>query len=88
MIARNKVPCTACRYCMEQCPQELMIPLLLEVYGDPLRPVDGKIPMGSISWLPPDKRPTACIGCRACEAVCPQNILISELLADFSSRLV
>ena len=87
LIARNKVPCTACRYCMEQCPKGLMIPLLLEVYGDPLRAVDGKIPMGSISWLEPDKRPTACIGCRACEAVCPQNILISELMADFVSRL-
>jgi predicted aldo/keto reductase-like oxidoreductase len=72
---------------MEQCPQELMIPLLLEVYGDPLRPVDGKIPMGSITWLEPDKRPTACIGCRSCESVCPQNIKISELLADFVARL-
>ena len=29
-----------------------------------------------------------CIGCRSCEAVCPQNILISEVLADFADRLV
>jgi len=87
MIARNKVPCTACRYCLEKCPKGLMIPLLLELYGDPLRPVDGKIPMGSIMWLEPDKRPTACIGCRSCESVCPQNIKISELLADFVARL-
>ena len=88
MIARNKVPCTACRYCMEQCPQELNIPLLLEVYGDPLREPGSPIPVGSIGWLPPDKRPTACVGCRSCEAVCPQNIPISELLADFTGRLV
>lgn len=87
MIQKNKVPCTACRYCLEKCPKGLMIPLLLEVYGDPLRPVDGKIPMGSITWLEPDKRPTACIGCRSCESVCPQNIKISELLADFVARL-
>ena len=88
MIAKNKVPCTACRYCMEQCPQELIIPTLLELYGDPLRQPGAKIPVASIGWLPPEKRPTACIGCRSCEAVCPQNIPISELLADFASRLV
>ena len=88
MIERNKVPCTACRYCMEQCPQELLIPSLLEIYGDPLRDAGAPIPMGAIGWMPADKRPTACLGCRACEAVCPQNILISELLADFVARLV
>ena len=88
MITRNKVPCTACRYCTEKCPQGLNIPLLLEVYSDPLRPAGGKIPKASISWLDEDKRPTACIGCRSCEAVCPQNILISEVLADFADRLV
>jgi len=87
MIARNKVPCTTCRYCVEQCPQGLMIPLLLGIYGDPLRAPNGTIPLGSIAWLEPDKRPTACLGCRACEAVCPQNIKISELLADFAARL-
>ncbi len=87
MISRTKVPCTACRYCMEQCPQQLPIPLLMELYADPLRRPDGMIPVQAIAWLEEDKRPTACIGCRACEAVCPQNILISEVLADFKSKL-
>ncbi len=88
MIARNKVPCTACRYCMEQCPQQLPIPLLLEIYSDPLRPAGAKIPKGAIGWLDQDKWPTNCVGCCACEAVCPQNILVSEVLAEFNSRLV
>ena len=88
MIQRNTVPCTGCRYCLEKCPKGLMIPLLMELYGDPLPRPDGKIPVQSIGWLEEDKRPTACIGCRSCEAVCPQNIKISEVLADFRSRLV
>ena len=88
MITRNKVPCTACRYCTEKCPQGLNIPLLLEVYSDPLRPAGAKIPTASIAWMEESQRPTACIGCRSCEAVCPQNILISEVLADFADRLV
>ena len=37
--------------------------------------------------LPEEKRPAACIGCRSCEAVCPQQIRISEALADFTARL-
>ena len=37
--------------------------------------------------LPEEKRPSACIGCRSCEAVCPQQIKISEAMADFASRL-
>ena len=28
-----------------------------------------------------------CIGCRSCEAVCPQQIKISEAMADFSRML-
>ena len=33
------------------------------------------------------KRPGACIGCRSCEAVCPQQIKISEVFADFSANV-
>ena len=41
----------------------------------------------AISALPEDKRPSACIGCRSCEAVCPQEIKISEVMADFAKKL-
>ena len=37
--------------------------------------------------LPEEKRPAACIGCRSCEAVCPQQLKISEALADFARKL-
>ena len=37
--------------------------------------------------LDEQKRPSACVGCRACEAVCPQQIKISEMMQDFSERL-
>jgi predicted aldo/keto reductase-like oxidoreductase len=41
----------------------------------------------SISAMDENKRPSACIGCRSCEAVCPQNIKISEVLSDFVKKL-
>jgi predicted aldo/keto reductase-like oxidoreductase len=37
--------------------------------------------------LPKEKRPSACIGCRSCEEVCPQQIKISEAMADFTQNL-
>jgi NAD-dependent dihydropyrimidine dehydrogenase PreA subunit len=37
--------------------------------------------------LPEEKRPEACLGCRSCEQVCPQQIKISEVMADFSAKL-
>ena len=36
--------------------------------------------------LPEDKKPSACIGCRSCEKVCPQQIRISEAMKDFSAK--
>ena len=41
----------------------------------------------ALSAIPEDKHPDACIGCRSCEAVCPQQIKISEVMADFVARL-
>ncbi|MBQ6322576.1 MAG: 4Fe-4S binding protein [Lachnospiraceae bacterium] len=41
----------------------------------------------ALSALPADKRPEACLGCRSCEQVCPQQIRISEVMADFSEKL-
>ena len=41
----------------------------------------------ALSALPADKQPSACVACRACEAVCPQQIKISDVLADFSQKL-
>ena len=40
-----------------------------------------------VGALPEDKRPSACIGCRSCEAVCPQQIKSSEVTKDFTEKL-
>ena len=34
-----------------------------------------------------EKKPSACLGCRSCETVCPQQIKISEMMADFTAML-
>ncbi len=87
MIARTTLPCTACRYCTTHCPQELDIPRLIELYNEHTYTGGGFIAPMALRALPADKLPSACLGCRACEAVCPQTIKISDMMADFAKRL-
>ncbi len=85
------LPCTACRYCTTHCPKGLNIPSLLAIYNEHNTARKGSNPPPSLSLslksVPEDKQPSACIGCRSCEKVCPQNIKISEDMADFVSKL-
>lgn len=87
MLAEKRLPCTACHYCVSHCPQGLDIPMLLELYNEHNFTGGGFIAPMALMAVPEEKRPTACIGCRSCEAVCPQQIKISEALADFSQKL-
>lgn len=87
MTAKTTVPCTACRYCVDHCPQQLDIPKLLSLYNEYSYTGGGFIAPMVMSTLPDDKKPSACLGCGSCEAVCPQQIKISEALADFASKI-
>lgn len=87
MTKQATVPCTACHYCVSHCPQGLDIPSLLALYNEHSFTQGGFIAPMALSAVPEDKRPNACIGCRSCEAVCPQQIKVSEVMTDFVSKL-
>ena len=87
MLSRGTVPCTACHYCVSHCPMSLDIPRLLSLYHEHAYTGGGFIAPMALSALPADKLPSACLQCRSCEQVCPQQIKISEVLADFSAKL-
>ena len=87
MLSVGTVPCTACHYCVSHCPQGLDIPHLLALYNEHAYTGGGFIAPMALGALPADKRPEACLGCRSCEQVCPQQIRISEVMADFSEKL-
>ena len=88
MTAKTALPCTSCRYCVDHCPMELNIPWFIELYNEHIYSGGGFIAPMAIDSVEDSKRPSACIGCRGCEQVCPQGIKISEMMADFSRRLV
>ncbi len=87
MVKKIALPCTACHYCVSHCPKGLDIPGLLALYNEHCFTGGGFIAPMALSAVPEDKLPSACIGCRSCEAVCPQQIRISEAMADFAERL-
>lgn len=81
------LPCTACHYCTSHCPQGLDIPMLLNLYNEHSFTGGGFIAPMALSAVPQEKHPSACIGCRSCEKVCPQQIKISEAMSNFSEKL-
>lgn len=87
MLKGNILPCTACRYCTAHCPKGLNIPELLSLYNEHSFTGGGFIAPMAISALPDDKKPSACVGCKSCEAVCPQQLKISEAMKDFTKML-
>ena len=87
MVQQIALSCTACRYCTSHCPQQLDIPSLLSLYNEHCFTGGGFFAPMALSALPEDKQPGACIGCGSCEAVCPQQIKISEAMADFVEKL-
>ena len=87
MLKKKTLPCTACHYCVSHCPQELDIPELLNLYNEHCFTEGGFIAPMALSSYPDDKKPSACIGCRSCEAVCPQQIKISEAMSDFAEKM-
>ena len=85
-LLKNRLPCTACRYCTEDCPQQLDIPTLIKLYNDHVRS-GGLTAILPLSETLPEVKPDACIGCGKCESVCPQNIKIRDMMADFAAYL-
>ena len=87
MLAVGTVPCTACHYCVSHCPMGLDIPKLLSLYNEHIYTGGGFIAPMALAALPEDKKPQACLHCRSCEQVCPQQIKISEVFTDFAEKL-
>jgi predicted aldo/keto reductase-like oxidoreductase len=65
---------------------KLDIPLLIERYNAYAYSEDGVIDPKAMESIEEGLRPSACVGCRSCEELCPQGIKISEVMADFAER--
>lgn len=80
---KNTLACTACRYCTEYCPMSLDIPYLISLYNEKTFTGWNIITRRAVLALNDKTHPNACIGCRACVEVCPQNIDIPAMMKQF-----
>ncbi|MFR1215237.1 MAG: aldo/keto reductase [Acutalibacteraceae bacterium] len=86
------VPCTACRYCCDNCPQGLDIPSLLSAYNDYRDDTAALGDKSMAAWrlsrlkaLPKEKQPIACIGCGNCTKHCPQALDIPAYMQEMAT---
>ena len=71
---KKTIPCTKCRYCVEQCPQSIQIPEIIASMNALAFSGDRNGFKDFLSKL--ENKPSACISCGACEDICPQHIEI------------
>lgn len=87
MLEKKSVPCTACRYCTESCPQKLDIPKLLALYNEHTFTQSGIYAPIRDFLFPEGSDPRSCIGCRSCEKACPQQIKIADYMAELAKSV-
>ena len=87
MLAGKMTACTACNYCIEECPVGLDIPEIIGFYTSNYLINESASLAHTIRGVGKDNLPSLCMGCRSCEAKCPQQIKISEIMAEFAGKL-
>ena len=77
-LARTKIGCTGCRYCMP-CPNGVNIPGTFAAWNNvSLYGIDPRRDWGFSQMLEKGETPDKCVACGACEAACPQHLNIID----------
>ena len=80
---KDMIPCTACRYCIDGCPQHISIPDLFAVMNTKQihKNWDADRCYSEVHTAT-GRRASDCLECGKCEQVCPQHLPIRKLLKD------
>ncbi len=89
--AQTAVPCTACSYCTEGCPQQIPIPKYFSLYNEDMRE-DMEEKGWTANFANYDNlaakagRASDCVECGQCEDVCPQHLPIIDTLKKVAAH--
>ena len=81
--AQHKIPCTACRYCVDGCPAGIPIPDIFALQNAKL----GEEPYDAAAYGTFPATAADCVDCGQCEQACPQNLHIRDLLKEVDKSL-
>ena len=76
--AQHKIPCTACRYCVDGCPAGIDIPGIFACFNDKRAEKEG----AEEAYAAFENKADACLDCGQCERECPQHLHIRDLLKE------
>lgn len=81
----DTIPCTGCSYCLP-CPKGVGIPYNFVVYNNFQINEDLELETGKYNnWVTMyGKKASECVGCHACENICPQHLNVVECLKKVS----
>ncbi|MDT8719018.1 aldo/keto reductase [Clostridium sp. 19966] len=85
--AQNLIPCTACRYCTDDCPKNIAIPDLFAC-------MNAKKVFNNWNtdyyyhnvYTVKNGKASDCIKCGRCEKICPQHLKIRDLLVNVAEE--
>ena len=81
--SKDLIPCTACRYCTDGCPQHIAIPDIFAARNAKELHKDWNADYYYHNvCTAPGRRASDCLQCGKCEKVCPQHLPIRELLQE------
>ena len=81
---QDLIPCTGCRYCMEGCPQNILIPRLFACMNERKKLKDWNNYGTYLHYTTKYGKASDCIGCSQCEQACPQRLPVRKLLKEIA----
>ena len=86
----NLVPCTGCRYCIEEneCPKKIRIPDMFSALNsaEAFEGWNSSYYYSEVITAEGFGKASDCINCGKCEKVCPQHLPIRDLLKDVAKK--
>ena len=85
----NTIPCTSCRYCLDDCPSGIAIPQIFQIFNDyKIFNQASTLKLDYLTVIPESQRIDKCKHCNKCIDLCPQRIDIPSELRMILSTIV
>lgn len=83
----DTIPCTTCEYCLEGCPENILIPSMISILNQKKMYETANFEHNYDLATRQNGKASECIECGNCESVCPQHIEIIDALKEVVEKV-